>query len=81
MGRACGTYDGEANYKQGSGGHNWNRSLGRPKHRGKDNFKMDLTEIRFEDVSSITLARGRISDGCWNRGTEHSGFVKCGEFF
>jgi hypothetical protein len=42
---------------------------------------MDLTEIRFEDVSSITLARGRISDGCWNRGTEHSGFVKCGEFF
>ena len=52
------------------------RTLGRPKHRGKDNIKMDLTEIRFEDVSSITLARVGISDGYWNRGTEHSGFIK-----
>jgi hypothetical protein len=48
---------------------------------GKNNFKIDLTEIRREDVSSITLARVGISDGCWNRGTKHSGFIKCGEFF
>jgi hypothetical protein len=50
-------------------------------NKEEKNFKMDLTEIRWEEVSSITLSRGRISGGYWNRGTEHSDFVKCGEFF
>ena len=81
MGRVCGTYEGEAKHKQGSGGRNWNRSLGRPKHRGKDNFKMDFTEIRREAVSSIVLARVGIRDGCWNSGIERSRFIKCGDFF
>ena len=81
MGRVCGTYEGEAKHKQGSGGHNWNRSPGIPKHGEKDNFKVDLTEIRWQDVSSIALARVGIRDGCWNRSTEHSRFIKCGEFF
>jgi hypothetical protein len=59
----------------------WKRSLGRPKHKGKDNFNMDLTEIRWEDVDWINLARVGISDGCWKRGNEHLDVIKRREFF
>jgi hypothetical protein len=33
-----------------------NRQLERPRHRREDNIKMDLTEIRWEDVDWIHLA-------------------------
>jgi hypothetical protein len=35
------------------------RSLGKPRHRWKDNIKMDLGEIGFGDVNWIHLAQDR----------------------
>jgi hypothetical protein len=35
------------------------RPLGRPRHRWKDNIKMDLREIGFGDVDWINLAQDR----------------------
>jgi hypothetical protein len=35
------------------------RPVGRHRHRWKDNIKMDLKEMRLEDVESIYLAWGR----------------------
>jgi hypothetical protein len=39
------------------------RPHGRPRHRWENNIRMDLTEIRWEDVDWIHLAQGR--DQCW----------------
>jgi hypothetical protein len=35
------------------------RALGRPRHRWKDNIKMDLIEIRWGDVDWIHVAQDR----------------------
>jgi len=37
----------------------WKRPLGRPRHRWKDNIRMDLREIGCEDVYWIHLAQDR----------------------
>jgi hypothetical protein len=34
----------------------WNRALGRPRHRREDNIRMDLREIGWEDVNWMHLA-------------------------
>ena len=39
------------------------RPLGRPKHRWKDNFKMDLQEVRWVGMDWTDLAQDR--DRCW----------------
>jgi hypothetical protein len=51
------------------------RSLGRPRHRWKDNIKMDLQEVGCEGMDWIELAQGTCECG-----NEPSGCVKCGEF-
>ena len=33
--------------------------LGRPRHRGEDNIKMDLQEVRYGSMDWIELAQGR----------------------
>jgi hypothetical protein len=35
------------------------RTLGRPRRRWVDNIKMDLKEIKWEDVDSIDMAQDR----------------------
>ena len=35
------------------------RSLGRPRHRGEDNIKMDLQEVGCEGVDWIDVAQDR----------------------
>jgi hypothetical protein len=36
------------------------RPLGRPRHRWEDNIKMDLREIRIDEVNWIQLAQDRV---------------------
>jgi hypothetical protein len=36
------------------------RPLGRPRHRWKDNIKMDLREIGIDEVNWIRLAQDRV---------------------
>jgi len=50
-------------------------------HVARTMEKRNTNKVLMGGLSSITLARVRISCGCWNRGTEHSGFIMCGEFF
>ena len=45
------------------------RSLGRPRHRWEDNFKMDLQEVGWWDMNWIVLAKD------WDRWPE---LCKCG---
>jgi len=52
------------------------RSLGRPRHRGEDNIKMDLQEVGCGGMDWIKLAQDRDSE-CSN---DLLGSIKCGEF-
>ena len=60
-----GTYDGK-------------RPLGRPRHRWKDDIKLDLQEVAWEGMDWIALAQVR--DRWWTLVNEPSGSVKCGDF-
>jgi hypothetical protein len=50
--------------------------LGRPRHRWKDNIKMDIKEVVFEGVNWIHMVAGSCEHG-----NEPLGSIKCGEFF
>jgi hypothetical protein len=57
------------------------RPLGRPMRRWEDNIRMDLREIRWEDVDWIHLAQDRtVADSC-EHSNEPSGSIKGGNFF
>jgi hypothetical protein len=58
-----------------------NIPLGRPRHRWKDNIKMDLREIRFGGIDWIHLARDRdLVAGSYAHGNEPLGSKKDAEF-
>jgi hypothetical protein len=60
LGGACSMYGGVERHIQGFGGETWGpRSLGRPKHRWKDNIKMGLQEVGHGGVEWIELAQDR----------------------
>jgi hypothetical protein len=54
------------------------RPLGRPRHRWKDNIKMDLQEVGWGGTDRIDLAqdRDRMAGFC-KGGNEPSGSIKC----
>ena len=56
------------------------RPLGRPRHRRKDNIKMDLQGVGCGGVEWIELAQDREVAGSCECGNEPSGPIKCGEF-
>ena len=52
MGRACRTYGGkEGIYKDLVGKPEGKRPLGRPRHRGEDNIKMDLQKVDWIELA------------------------------
>jgi hypothetical protein len=46
-------------YKILVGKHEGKRPLGKPRHKWKDNIRMDLREIRWEGVDWMHLAKDR----------------------
>jgi hypothetical protein len=46
-------------YRVFVGKHGGKRPLGRTQHRGEDNIKMDLQEVRCGGMDWIDLAQGR----------------------
>jgi hypothetical protein len=56
--------------------------LGRPRRRWEDNIKMDLREVGWGGMDSISVAqdRDRQVAGFCECGYEPSGSIKCGEF-
>jgi hypothetical protein len=60
MGRACSTNGEKRNaYRILVGRPDGKSSLGRPRRRWVDNFKMDLREIGWDGMDSIDLAQVR----------------------
>jgi hypothetical protein len=57
------------------------RSLGRPRKRRKDTINMHVQEMGLgrDGVDCSGLGYGHVVDAC-ERGNEHSGSMKCGEF-
>ena len=57
------------------------RPLERPRHRWKDNIKIDLQEVEFEGIlDGCGLGLGQVAVTC-KGGNEPLGSIKCGEFF
>jgi hypothetical protein len=53
------------------------RPLGKPRHKGVDNIKMDLGEIVWDDIERTDLAKDRFRlEGSCEPGNEPSGSVK-----
>jgi len=51
---------GEDRYIQGYGVKTWGKeTLGRPRHRGKDNIEMKLQRMRWKSVFWIDVAQDR----------------------
>jgi hypothetical protein len=60
MGATCSAYGGEESvYSVVVGKPEGKRPLGRPRHRWKDNIKMDLQEVGCEGMDWIELAQVR----------------------
>ena len=57
------------------------RPLGRSRRRWEDNIKMDLQEVGCGGYGLDRAGSGwrQVAETC-ERGNEHSGSVKCGEF-
>jgi hypothetical protein len=59
MGRACNTNEKRNAYRISLRKPEGKRPLGRPKHRGGGNIKMDLREIELSGMDWIDLAEDR----------------------
>ena len=55
------------------------RPLGRPRHRWEDNITMGLQEVGWEHGLDFSGSEGKVAGTC-ERGNDHSGSVKFGEF-
>jgi hypothetical protein len=76
MDRACSTNGGEGNaYRIFVGKPEGKRSLGRPRRKWMDNFKIVLREIEWDGMDWIYLAQDRDQ---W-RALVNTGSIKCWE--
>jgi hypothetical protein len=76
-GHVARTWERRGAYRAVVGKPEGRRPRGRPRHRWKDNIKMDLREVGQGQWRPDWLGIGA---GCCWCGNEHSGFIKCGKF-
>ena len=60
IGGACGTYEGHDRYVQGFGGDIWwKETTWKPRHRWKNNIKIELQEVVWGILDRMILAQAR----------------------